>query len=229
MHTGADRERRILRSWTANATAWTRAVREGRITSRRAGTDAAIVDAVLGSGARRILDLGCGEGWLARGLAAHGREVVGTDASAALVEAARAAGGARFATAGYADIASGAFAPGRFDAVVFNFALLGEDLRTPLDAARACLAAGGTLFAQTVHPWSACGANDYADGWRSENFAAIGDGFAVPMPWYFRTLAGWHAAFADAGWRIDRIDEPRAADGGTPLSLLLRASPRDAP
>ena len=48
--------------------------------------------AVAATGARRVLDLGCGEGWLARALAAGGLDVTGVDGAPALVEAATAAG-----------------------------------------------------------------------------------------------------------------------------------------
>ena len=153
--TATDAIARLQQSWRANAEVWTRAVREQRIASRKAGTDAAIIGAIVASGARRIADLGCGEGWLARALAARGCEVVGMDASPELIAAARELGGARFEAIAYADI--DVHALGRFDAVVFNFALLDDDLRTPLAAARSLLAGSGRLFVQTVHPWTACG------------------------------------------------------------------------
>jgi 2-polyprenyl-3-methyl-5-hydroxy-6-metoxy-1,4-benzoquinol methylase len=90
----------LVRSWSRNAEAWTRTVREGGIESRRLVTDAAIVRAVLERRPERVLDLGCGEGWLARALAEHGLAVVGLDGSPELVEAARRAGGGEF-HAGY--------------------------------------------------------------------------------------------------------------------------------
>jgi len=217
-----DRESRIQHSWRVNADAWTRAVREQRIASRRAGTDTAIVETVASSGARRVADLGCGEGWLARALAARGCEVVGVDASPELIAAARELGGARFEATAYADLA--AHELGRFDAVVFNFALLGDDLCTPLAAAHALLNDDGRLFVQTVHPWVACGDAPYADGWRLETFDAFGGEFREPMPWYFRTLQGWSDALRDAGFAIEAIVESVA--DGKPLSLLMRASAR---
>ena len=43
------------------------------------------------------------------------------------------------------------------------------------------------------------------------------------MPWYFRTMAGWHAALAHAGLRLERVEEPLHPDTRRPLSLLLVA------
>src|SRR5690606_12652005 len=101
-------------------------VRGQGIASRIAVTDAAIVQAVCAAGPASVLDIGCGEGWLARALAARGMAVTGVDAVPALVAAARQAGSGRFLPMTYADLAAGALAE-RFDALVCNFSLLGED------------------------------------------------------------------------------------------------------
>lgn len=58
-------DRRIVESWGKNAEPWTRAVREKQIDSRRQVTDQAIVEAVLSRSPKSLLDIGCGEGWLA--------------------------------------------------------------------------------------------------------------------------------------------------------------------
>jgi 2-polyprenyl-3-methyl-5-hydroxy-6-metoxy-1,4-benzoquinol methylase len=80
-----------------NAPAWTQSVRGGRIESRVQITDKAIIDAIMARSPRTVLDIGCGEGWLARALAARGVGVTGVDVVPGLVEAAQRAGAAIFA------------------------------------------------------------------------------------------------------------------------------------
>jgi 2-polyprenyl-3-methyl-5-hydroxy-6-metoxy-1,4-benzoquinol methylase len=213
----------ILESWDSNAEAWTRAVREQRIESRRVATDAAIVAAVLSRRPRRVLDVGCGEGWLCRALAAEGLDVVGLDASGALVDAAIALGTPDVHHLGYSALAEGDSGLGQFDAIVCNFALLADDLVPLLSALRDHLSPGGRLFVQTVHPWATVGDGAYEDGWRLETFAAFGGEFAAPMPWYFRTLSSWVGVLEDCGLRVERIEEPAHPQTQRPLSLLLTA------
>jgi 2-polyprenyl-3-methyl-5-hydroxy-6-metoxy-1,4-benzoquinol methylase len=214
----------LTESWTTNAAAWTRAVREGRIASRRLATDAAVVDAVVARAPRRVLDVGCGEGWLARALAARGIEVTGIDVSAPLVEAARALGGGTFHVVDYDDAARDpARLGGPYDVAVCNFALLAEAITPLLAALRARLAPGGAVVIQTVHPWTARGDSAYADGWRTETFAGFGEGFAAAMPWYYRTLASWVAVVREAGLRVAELREPVNPESGAPLSLVIVA------
>lgn len=214
----------LIHSWSTNAEAWTRAVRGGAIESRRLVTDAAIVRAVEEVRPGSVLDVGCGEGWLARALAERGMRVTGVDASPELVEAARRAGGGEFHAATYAELAADPLRfGGDFGAVVCNFSLL-DDQPVPLLAAlRGAVREGGALVIQTVHPWSAAGDGAYADGWRTETFASFGEGFAAAMPWFHRTLASWTEVIATAGWRIERIREPLHPRTGRPASLLIIA------
>ena len=224
-----DNATRIRHSWDSNADAWTRVVREQRIDSRRLATDQAIVEAVLEGSPARVLDIGCGEGWLCRALAARGCAVVGVDVSAPLVEAARQADGAgRYEVLGQAELAGAVGRRlGRFDALVCNFALFDEDLAPLLLGLKDLLAPGGRLLIQTLHPWSACGDTPYEDGWRLETFSAFGDEFREPMPWYFRTFESWLALLHGCGWRLRALREPRRPDTGAACSLLLVAESAD--
>jgi 2-polyprenyl-3-methyl-5-hydroxy-6-metoxy-1,4-benzoquinol methylase len=221
----AERSARLLRSWETNADAWTDAVRSGRIPSRRAGTNDAIVDAVLRTKPASVLDVGCGEGWLARALAPHGCRVVGVDASEALIESARHLGGGTFFAMTYDALAARAAELGApFDSAVCNFSLLEAELAPLLDALHALLVPNGRLMIQTVHPWVAKGDAAYVDAWREETFAGFGDRFAGSMPWYFRTLASWVDAIGASRFAIGRIVEPVDAESGKPLSLLIEAT-----
>ncbi len=212
----------INASWVANAQAWTAAVRERRIPSRAAGTDEAIVEAIRRRPHGRLLDVGCGEGWLARALAPVGYAVVGVDASAPLIQRARELGGGEFHVLSYEEIvADRAAAGGPFDVVALNFALLGEVLAPLLSALASRLRPDGVLIIQTVHPWTAVGDQPYVDGWRVETFDAFGGSFPSPMPWYFRTLESWVAEIDAAGLALIDLVEPRHPATKRPLSLVV--------
>lgn len=201
-------------------------MREGLIESRRVATDVAIEDAVLDYSPRRVLDVGCGEGWLVRALAERGIAAVGVDASPPLIEAARSQRGGTFHTCSYAEIAGDPEALGTgFDAVIFNFALLDDDAVLVVRAVRRALAPSGSVFIQTVHPWAARGDEPYRDGWRVETFTGFGPGFSEPMPWYYRTLESWISLLHRSGFRIRDVREPLHPDGSSPVSLLLIGAP----
>ncbi|WP_109125769.1 class I SAM-dependent methyltransferase [Dyella sp. C11] len=215
----------ILDAWQDNAQAWERAVREGRIESRRLVTDQAIVDAVLGQSPRTVIDLGCGEGWLARALAANGVQVLGIDAIPSLIDAARMQGGGEFRVASYDDVAAGRLAE-RADVVVCNFSLLGgASVDALLAAVPGLLAPGGVLVIQTLHPLMA-GIEPYADGWREGSWVGCGEGFSQPAPWYFRTLGSWVGALRTAGLDVQSIKEPIHPHTGRPASVIFLAGAR---
>lgn len=210
----------ILQSWQQNAEAWTRTVRDGHIESRRLATDRAIVDAVLDSRPRSVLDLGCGEGWLVRALAAQGISAIGVDAVPALIDEARAAGG-EFHVASYEDIIAGRLSL-RVDTLACNFALLAQaSVEHLLASLPALLEENGRLIVQTVHPLIACGEQGYVDGWRQEGWTGFSTPFPSPAPWYFRTLASWIALFADTGWRLYELREPLHPLTGKPASVIF--------
>ncbi|WP_063913740.1 bifunctional 2-polyprenyl-6-hydroxyphenol methylase/3-demethylubiquinol 3-O-methyltransferase UbiG [Pseudomonas sp. p21] len=212
----------LLDSWQHNAQAWIDAVRSGAIESRRQVTDQAILLAILGRQPERVLDLGCGEGWLLRALGDRGVEAVGVDGDRALVDAARAAGSAEVHLASYAQLADAQAYVGKdYDLVCANFALLQQDIIPLLAAMNALLVPGGALVIQTLHPWSVADGN-YQDGWREESFAGLAGDWHV-MPWYFRTLASWLNALDMAGLRLVGLQEPQHPQSALPQSLLLVA------
>ena len=218
-------ESTLLQSWHHNAQSWIDAVRSGAIESRLKVTDQAILLAILGRQPERVLDLGCGEGWLLRTLAERAIETVGVDGDATLVEAARLAGASSVHLARYDQLVEAKVDIGSdYNLICANFALLHQDIIPLLAAMNALLAPGGALVIQTLHPWAAA-AGDYQDGWREETFAGF-KGQWQPMPWYLRTLSSWINALDMAGFQLAALQEPQHPQSPVPQSLLLVAEQR---
>jgi 2-polyprenyl-3-methyl-5-hydroxy-6-metoxy-1,4-benzoquinol methylase len=210
----SDKER-MIQSWRTNSAAWTNAVRDRQIESRRLATDAAILSAVLRLKPKFLLDIGCGEGWLCRAVAAQKIVAVGIDASPELIHQAQALGG-EFHVCRYEAMPT----LGRqFDAIVCNFSLLEAELNGVMGQMQMHLSTQGSLLIQTVHPDAII--DNEADGWRIENFAGFGSDFSEAMPWYFRRRDSWLDLLARNGFAVETILEPVHPVTGKPLSLLL--------
>lgn len=142
------------------------------------------VRSALPPGARRVLEIGCGDGALAAALMAEGLEVVAIDADETAVARARALGAdARIAT--WPD-----FSDGRFDAVLFTRSLhhvgdLGENVA----AAFATIGAAGRVI---VEDFAAEGGSARSCGW-FQSFAAMlnrSDMLPNPTPYLSQVIAG---------------------------------------
>ncbi|HEY1997043.1 class I SAM-dependent methyltransferase [Paraburkholderia sp.] len=220
---------KIIESWQHNAQPWISAVRGGEIESRRLVTDTAVLDAVLACRPATVIDLGCGEGWLALALLARGIEVTGIDAIATLVEAARQAGVSDCRLMSYEQIAAGELAL-QADTVVCNFSLLGKQaVDDLLRAVPTMLKPGGKLVVQTLHPLAACGDLPYVDGWRPGSWAGFSDAFSDAPPWYFRTLHTWIELLQASGLTLDALHEPLNPNTARPASVIFIAHVRASP
>jgi 2-polyprenyl-3-methyl-5-hydroxy-6-metoxy-1,4-benzoquinol methylase len=215
---------KIIDSWHTNATPWTAAVRDQRIESRRLVTDAAVVDAVMSRHPTSVLDLGCGEGWLVRALAARGvQRTIGVDVVPVLIDQARAVGGGEFRVASYEAIARGELDI-RVEVAVANFALIGKEAVDALiKAIPTLLRPRGALVVQTLHPLVACGDLPYEDGWRAGSWSGFSDDFTDPAPWYFRTLESWVALIANSGMTLVEMREPTHPTTRKPASVVFVA------
>ncbi|MEP7382285.1 MAG: methyltransferase domain-containing protein [Gemmatimonadota bacterium] len=219
----------IISSWRTNAAPWSAAVRRGEIESRRLVTDRVILDAILRRAPGRVLDIGCGEGWLSRALTEHGIEVIGIDAVPALVEAARAAmPQGDYRVASYEEVAAGALDV-TVDLAVANFSLIGKDAVDALVRhVPSLLVPCGHFIVQTLHPATARGELPYRelpyrDGWRAGSWAGFSAAFTDPAPWYFRTLESWVSLLLDNALALQELREPVHPGSGQPASLLLVA------
>jgi 2-polyprenyl-3-methyl-5-hydroxy-6-metoxy-1,4-benzoquinol methylase len=214
---------KIIEAWKRNAGPWTNAVRAGEIESRRSVTDRAILDAVLACKPQTVIDLGCGEGWLALAIQQNGIEVTAMDAVPALALAAKQAGVVDSRVMSYEEIAEGHLKLSA-DVVVCNFSLLGkESVDGLLRAIPTLLKPDGALIVQTLHPLVSCGDLPYIDGWRAGSWAGFSAEFSDAPPWYFRTLGTWLELIRTSGLTLHALHEPVDPRTGRPASVVFRA------
>jgi SAM-dependent methyltransferase len=169
---------------------------------------------------RATLEIGCGEGRVARDLADRGHRVTGVDSSPTLLEAAQAVDpGGEYVLA---DAASLPFSDATFDLVVaYNSLMDVEDMPGAVREAARVLKPGGRICVCVTHPLADAGSFD-----RREPTAP----FVIAGPYFGRrrfegtferngmrmTFRGWCYPFEDysrafeaAGLAIEALREPR--------------------
>ncbi len=119
----------IIHSWETNAAAWTQAIQEEAIASRKLATNQAMVLALAKYQPTSLLDIGSGEGWLCRAAEAQIpslKKIRGMDAIAALVEQAKSLSPhLEWEQKSYQDMIAGAsHNQEKFQIISINFALL---------------------------------------------------------------------------------------------------------
>jgi SAM-dependent methyltransferase len=166
----------------------------------------------------RTLDLGCGEGRLARDLAALGHDVAGVDSSPTLIAAARdAAPGMELHLA---DAAALPFADASFGLVVAFMSLHDfDDLDGAVRETARVLSPGGRLCLAIVHPLASAGAfvareatspfvieGSYLDERRVAGTFAR-DGLTMTFVSAHRPLQAYVRSLADAGLLVEELRE----------------------
>ncbi|MGL6267147.1 MAG: class I SAM-dependent methyltransferase [Chitinophagaceae bacterium] len=220
------KELQILNTWTLNAEAWIDTIASNGIETRRLVTDKAIEETIIYLKPAKMLDLGCGEGWLIRRIQEKlpGTEFTGIDAIPALIKAAETrTPNATFLTFSYESIIDGQYFPVEtFDLIVINFALFGNEIVVDLiNKIRPFISAGGQLVIQTLHPVTANGGEPYTDGWREGNWNGFSNDFRSPSPWYFRTLESWINLFKNSGFTLIKMQEPIHPNTLKPAAVIF--------
>ncbi|QIK66258.1 methyltransferase domain-containing protein [Nocardioides sp. HDW12B] len=171
---------------------------------------------------RRVLDAGCGSGPLAADLRDRGASVTGFDLSAAMVDLARERLGAD-ADLHVADLAAPLpFDDGVFDDVVASLVLhYLEDWTGPLTELRRVLKPSGRLLVSVNHPAAYAIVYPESDYFVPTQYSEDYDfaGQTAILTFWHRPLHAMSEAFAEAGFRIAAITEPRPAPD-TPPELL---------
>lgn len=171
-----------------------------------------------------VLDAGCGSGAQAQWLLAQGADVVAVDISPRMIEEAerRCAGRGRFLVADLAKPLP--LEPGSIDGITCSLALhYVEDLSVPLQSFASALRPGGWAVISLDHPFGPAtpdrrgGYFDtelVSDTWRKADVE-------VTQNFWRRPLSAVVGAFAEAGFRLDRVAEPQ------PSAEAVRQFPDD--
>jgi SAM-dependent methyltransferase len=232
-------------AWAEHAEAWIRWAREPDHDSYWRFHRNLFLELVPSPG-RRTLDLGCGEGRLARDLRQLGHRVVAVDASPAMVAAAREADPEL--ETHIADAAALPFADGAFDCVVAFMSLQDvDDFAGAIRESARVLAPGGRLVLAIVHPLNSAGEFDGDEG--ASPFVIRGSyldrstyadsiqrgGLPITFVSEHRPLEAYTEEIAGSGLLIERLREPALPEGAVtsersrrwrrvPLFLHLRAA-----
>lgn len=215
-------EQHLLKSWEENAHEWIKVLEGQKIPSRKY-TDRAIVALFSELPITKILDCGCGEGWLTRRMTGIGKEAVGVDATVQLIEHARTQGKENYYHLGYADIRAGTKVPeSPFDAIVFNFCLYEDGGLVPLlKQIKKALKKKGYLVIQTLHPFYLIDRKlGYQSQWLPNSWEGLPGDFSNGHAWYARTLEDWISVFNGSGLRLVEIKEVTTNEN-EPISIIF--------
>jgi SAM-dependent methyltransferase len=219
------------RDWEEQARNWIAWVRRPGWDSYRRYRERFL--ALLPGPGRATLDLGCGEGRVARDLAELGHTVTGVDTSPTLLAAAREAD--PDGTYRLADAAALPFADASFDLVVaYNTLMDVDDLPGAVREAARVLEPGGRLMLTITHPVTNVGSDqgrildrDYFARRRFRE-EVVQDGMTMVFQGWEHPLEAYTRALEDNGLLIEGLREPVCVqrDGSAlriPLHLWIRA------
>jgi SAM-dependent methyltransferase len=235
-----DDEAAVARDWDGKAADWDRQVGEDGDQNRRLNSDP-VLWRMLGSVAgRRVLDAGCGTGYLSRRLTRAGARVISVDIAPAMVALARSKAqeqrleiehlvGSISQLSGVADQS--------VDALVSNYVLMdAPDLEGAARAFARVLVAGGVavlIFSHPCFPAAHATRVDEKRGrvsydWPFNYFAPQKRvdppwrHFSGSFSWWHRPLSHYTRAFRAAGLVIDEVEEPNGDGQARPYSIAFR-------
>jgi SAM-dependent methyltransferase len=225
----------MTNGWEESAAAWISGLGAEGDFARRFVLDAPMLERAQLSGAKHVLDVGCGEGRFCRMLATRGLSTAGIDPAESLIRQARRLhpdGDYRTAQAEQLP-----FEDETFDLVVAYLSLIDiRDVRQAIDEMNRVLRPGGHLLIANLNSfYSASNPNGWrsaTDGTRSfqldhymdERSDWIGWGDLRVLNWH-RPLSTYMSLLLGAGLQLRHFDEPLPHGGDPEQAHLFRRVP----
>lgn len=215
----------IKSSWNENAKEWIALLNRQGIPSRKITNKAILSTALQYCCEGKVLDLGCGEGWLTRALGNHGIDLIGVDATLALIDSARLKSNHPFHQISYEEIVDGKKIDGApFQSIICNYCLYKkEETAHLIKTLPTLLNDHGRIIIQTVHPFNLCKDNQpYQSRWIDNAWHGLDGNFTAPHAWYARSISDWISVFHQSSLVLEDIIET-TTDQENPLSVIFVA------
>lgn len=225
----------IQANWNDNADRWDAAYDQDGDRNRRYQSDEPMLELLGDVKGQRVLDVGCGNGYLCRKLARQGANMTGVDLSDRFLQIAREREIQEQLSITYrhGSVAEMGFLPdSHFHKAVSNYVLMDvRDFNGALRHVFRVLRPGGCFVVAISHPCFSCGPG----GWvipaldsprREDRYAFRVDeyfrrgpvlaqwGAFDPIMSYHRPLRDYWQAFTEAGFTVDGFEEPSIAERG---------------
>lgn len=199
--------------WQKNANFWIKIIRENLDPFRLKVTNRAILESLKDKKNLRILDIGCGEGYLCRILAKKGHRIFGIDFCPELIKAAKDLEKRRPLGIGYSigDFRKTKFPSLYFDAIISHHTI--NEIENPEEAFKEfsrILKKDGRLILLFLHPCFEIDPKIYFQKAKIKKSYYLVSGIKSPSPYFYLhlPLSEWIELLTRYGFLIKKIKEP---------------------
>lgn len=210
------------KEWRKNTNFWIKIIRENLDPYRLKVTNKAILDSLKQEKNLRILDVGCGEGYLCRTMAKLGHQVFGIDSCQKLIKAAKDLERKKPLGIKYfaGDFRKTNFSSLYFDVIISHQTI--NEIENPekvFQEFSRILKRGGGLILLFLHPCFEIDPKMYFQRIKIKKSYYLVSGIKSPSPYFYLhlPLSEWIELLRKSGFLIKRIEEPHP-----PLKLLKR-------